>query len=206
MTSLQLRGSFLGRLVSSISTTKPGSTRLGRSNGPLIDSTAPTASGLSLIPKVNPCPPSGVPGCSSAQSHATGSRSITPGTPSQMNVTWIGHTDPGGTTALAEMQMNPVHPGGTGFGAGPSGTSGGPSFTSVADHPGHSPEIDQVAPAPDGELQNVRMWMYELPWPGHTSIVPMCLLTCPPPEGLVHVMSTLPSQWSSGGHPVACVD
>src|SRR5262245_56337119 len=42
--------------------------------------------------------------------------------------------------------------------------------------------------------------MIEAPLPGHTTTSPLCFVAWPPPAGPFHRRSTLPFQWTFGGH------
>src|SRR5438093_7953905 len=130
------------------------------------------------------------------QLQACAHSSISAGVIIQSKFTLKQQSVPSGTEVSAAVQIQPVNPGGTGLSAGVTRSS----FTSVAVKPGHSPFTAHGAGC--GQLLE-RMWMYELPAPGHTWSVPLWWRTWPwkPVAVAVHTRSTLPSQWSSGGQP-----
>src|SRR5437016_5405943 len=83
-----------------------------------------------------------------AHAHVVAHMSITPACPSQTNVTLKQQVVPAGVPAAAVIEIHPVHPAGTGFGA-----SVWSSLSSLTVQPGHTPEVDQLAPA--ALLQNI---------------------------------------------------
>src|SRR6266850_32923 len=111
------------------------------------------------MPKSTPGLPFGTPVTGHRQ--ASAHTSITPGMPSQVKVTVKQQDAPSATPAAAATLIQPVQPGGTGFGAGVKS-----SLSSAALQPGHSPANAHVAPA--GSLQKISVCTWLDPDPGRT--------------------------------------